>query len=137
MFIYSLGYLEPTEKVVTNVYCGLVYGDGMRVAGCGAAPDSYQEFYYKTSGCISTVALCSYCANAARNTYIFNHRKVDYLVRITPDISVRGSRLGKGTVTYINPLTQDGILMADMGVYQGRHSKAANIKLINNRWGKI
>lgn len=72
------------------------------------------------------------------NEYRFRYKKGLYLIRVTPDVACRGGWNGKGTQTYINQICADGeTVMAEMRGYQGRHSKAAIIRVIKaNGWDR-
>ena len=63
--------------------------------------------------------------------YKFRYKRGLYLVRVSPDIAVRGGQNGKGTMTYLNPICADGVtVMAECRGYQGRHSKAGMIRVM-------
>lgn len=73
--------------------------------------------------------------------FYYRHKGQNYLVRVNPDIAVRGGERGPGTTTSIwrvsdNPEenNENGVIPGVRG-YQGRHSKAGLIRLINRcRW---
>ena len=72
-----------------------------------------------------------------KNEYRFMYKKRLYLIRVNPDIAVHGGQRGKGTTTYINPLEADGVtVVPEMRGFQGRHSKAAIIRVIEKNWSK-